>query len=48
MTTIEAMKVVSKILKERFSSLTVDETLDLAGKIVEALGVGENPCCRGE
>lgn len=37
MTTSDKLRAISRILKERFPNLTVDETLDLAGKILDAL-----------
>ena len=37
----EMVKLVAKLLKERFPNLSVSETIDLAYKIVEALD-GDN------
>jgi hypothetical protein len=37
MTQSEKVKLVAKILKTRFPNLTVEETIDIAFKIVEAL-----------
>lgn len=37
MTQAEKVKAVSKILKAKFSNLTVEETIDLTYKILEAL-----------
>jgi hypothetical protein len=35
--TIQMLKTVVRILKKRFPNLTVEESMDLAGEIVEAL-----------
>lgn len=37
MTYTEKLKIVAEILKKKFTNLTVSETIDLAGQIVDSL-----------
>lgn len=37
MTQSEKVKAIAKILKTKFTNLTVDETIDLSFKILEAI-----------
>jgi hypothetical protein len=36
---LDYVKRVAKILKQRFPNLTVEETIDLAGEIVDVVGL---------
>ncbi len=39
MSSVEQWQAVAKILKKRFPNLTTQQTLDIAGEIIKALGL---------
>lgn len=41
MTDAEKLKAITKVLKKRFTNMTVEETIDLAGDVLAALQAAE-------